>query len=74
MKIAYTVNEQHDHIILGNRRFSGKVPMRSRFGNSATRKVYSFATGTSIHDTQTGLRGYSVDMLDWLCRIPGLFK
>ncbi|MFC5700731.1 glycosyltransferase [Cohnella faecalis] len=71
MRIAHAVNEHHDHVVLGSRHFTGKVPMRSRFGNSATRMVYSYATGTPIQDTQTGLRGYSVDMLDWLCRIPG---
>ncbi|MCQ6562349.1 glycosyltransferase family 2 protein [Paenibacillus mendelii] len=71
MSIAHAVNEHRHHIILGSRRFTGKVPMRSRFGNAVTRMVYSFSTGTPIQDTQTGLRGYSADMLDWLCGIPG---
>ncbi|MNW42444.1 Undecaprenyl-phosphate mannosyltransferase [compost metagenome] len=64
--------QQGDHkIVLGSRRFSGKVPLRSRFGNSVTRAVFSFTTGTKVYDTQTGLRGYSADMLDWLCQISG---
>jgi Glycosyltransferases involved in cell wall biogenesis len=71
MRVANAVREHPRHIVLGSRRFTGKVPARSRFGNTATRMVYSYATGTPIHDTQTGLRGYSPDMLDWLCRIPG---
>ncbi|MWC26670.1 bifunctional glycosyltransferase family 2/GtrA family protein [Paenibacillus sp. MMS18-CY102] len=71
MRIAEAVEKHPRQIVLGSRRFTGKVPLRSRFGNSATRMVYSFTTGTSLHDTQTGLRGFSPDMLDWLCRIPG---
>lgn len=71
MKIANSIEEHNHPIVLGCRRFTGKVPFRSRFGNTATRLVYTFATGKRIYDTQTGLRGYSADMLDWLCRIPG---
>ncbi|OBZ11346.1 MULTISPECIES: bifunctional glycosyltransferase family 2/GtrA family protein [Bacillales] len=71
MKIANSIASYNRHIILGSRRFTGKVPLRSRFGNAATRLVYSFASGKRLYDTQTGLRGYSADMLDWLCRIPG---
>ncbi|MBW4083853.1 bifunctional glycosyltransferase family 2/GtrA family protein [Paenibacillus sp. S150] len=58
-------------IVLGSRRFTGAVPLRSRFGNSVTRTVFSLTTGTKIYDTQTGLRGFSLPMLDWLCQIPG---
>lgn len=71
MKIASSIEEHNHSIVLGCRRFTGKVPLRSRFGNAATRLVYTFATGKRIYDTQTGLRGYSADMLDWLCQIPG---
>ncbi|MFC3798635.1 GtrA family protein [Cohnella sp. GCM10012308] len=71
MRIAQTVRTHRRHIVLGSRRFTGKVPLRSRFGNSATRMVFAYATGAPIQDTQTGLRGYSTDMLDWLCRVPG---
>lgn len=71
MRIASSIQEHNQHIILGSRRFTGKVPMRSRFGNALTRLVFSFTTGKRIYDTQTGLRGYSADMLNWLCRIPG---
>jgi len=71
LKISQKINELKGHIILGSRRFTGTVPMRSRFGNTVTRMVFSFSTGNRIHDTQTGLRGYSTDMLDWLCSVPG---
>ncbi|EFM13002.1 glycosyl transferase family 2 [Paenibacillus curdlanolyticus YK9] len=71
MRIAKAVEAHPCQIVLGSRRFTGKVPLRSRFGNTATRMVYGFTTGTSLHDTQTGLRGYSPEMLEWLCRVPG---
>ncbi|WP_434752230.1 GtrA family protein [Paenibacillus amylolyticus] len=58
-------------IVLGSRRFTGKVPARSRLGNAVTRAVFSLTTGSKVHDTQTGLRGFPYAMLDWLCQIPG---
>ncbi|MNM66755.1 Undecaprenyl-phosphate 4-deoxy-4-formamido-L-arabinose transferase [compost metagenome] len=71
MAVSKIVQQGDHRIVLGSRRFSGKVPLRSRFGNSVTRAVFSFTTGTKVYDTQTGLRGYSADMLEWLCQIPG---
>lgn len=71
MRISNAVVENRRRIVLGSRQFTGNVPLRSRFGNSATRMVYAAATGTAVQDTQTGLRGYSSDMLDWLSRLPG---
>lgn len=71
MRMARQIEEHRGHVILGSRRFTGQVPLRSRFGNAMTRFVFSFTTGKRIYDTQTGLRGYSADMLSWLCSIPG---
>ncbi|WP_172251331.1 bifunctional glycosyltransferase family 2/GtrA family protein [Saccharibacillus deserti] len=58
-------------LVLGSRRFTGKVPLRSRFGNSVTRGVFAIAAGGKVQDTQTGLRAFSYELLDWLCEIPG---
>lgn len=71
MRVGSCVEPDSRSMVLGGRRFSGKVPLRSRFGNSATRFVYARSTGVKIHDTQTGLRGYSTDMLDFLLEVPG---
>jgi len=71
IRIAELINEHHNCIILGTRRFVGKVPFRSRFGNSVTRAIFSFASGAKVYDTQTGLRGFSSSMLSWLCQVPG---
>lgn len=71
LRVAQAVQEAPGRIVLGSRLFTGKVPLRSSFGNTATRKVYSFFSGIPLQDTQTGLRGYSRDMLEWLCQVPG---
>jgi glycosyltransferase involved in cell wall biosynthesis len=71
IRIAEEVQEHQKTIVLGSRKFVGKVPFRSRFGNSVTRSVFSFASGVKIYDTQTGLRGFGAEMLPWLCKIAG---
>ncbi|MGK9146808.1 bifunctional glycosyltransferase family 2/GtrA family protein [Plantibacter flavus] len=58
-------------VVLGGRRFAGAVPARSRFGNGLSRFAFRFATGTALHDTQTGLRGYPARALPWLLDVPG---
>lgn len=58
-------------MVLGVRRFEGRVPLRSRFGNTVTRLLFRAATGRAVQDTQTGLRGYPATLLDWLCDVPG---
>ncbi|SCF10733.1 Glycosyltransferase involved in cell wall bisynthesis [Micromonospora haikouensis] len=58
-------------MVLGARRFTGGVPARSRFGNAATRLVFRAATGRTLRDTQTGLRGYPARMLGWLGTVGG---
>lgn len=70
-KIARTVRENPGDVVLGARKFTGNVPLRSRMGNTITRYAFSLATGCMIRDTQTGLRGYSADLLPWLCRVGG---
>ena len=58
-------------LVLGARRFAGDVPARSRLGNSVTRVLFRLATGHSLQDTQTGLRGYRAALLPWLLSVPG---
>lgn len=58
-------------MVLGGRAFTGAVPLRSRLGNSITRHVFRALTGVSVHDTQTGLRAYPPELLDWLLTVPG---
>jgi glycosyltransferase involved in cell wall biosynthesis len=58
-------------MVLGVRRFEGRVPLRSRLGNTVTRLLFRAATGCPVQDTQTGLRGYPASLLDWLLEVPG---
>ncbi len=63
--------ENPEALVLGGRKFEGKVPFRSRFGNAMTRFVYRVSTGCKVYDTQTGLRAFSGTMLPKLLEIPG---
>jgi len=58
-------------VVLGGRRFTGRVPARSRVGNTLSRTAFRAATGRSITDTQTGLRGYPAAALPWLLGVGG---
>lgn len=63
--------ENPDSFIVGGRLFSGKVPWKSRAGNSITRWVFKMSTGVSVHDTQTGLRAFSRKLMGELCDLAG---
>jgi putative flippase GtrA len=71
MRVGNALHGRDDTIVLGARGFSGRVPLKSRFGNGLTRLVYRVATGRSVQDTQTGLRAYPASMLPWLQAIDG---
>ena len=58
-------------LVLGSRRFDGKVPLRSRFGNGVTRKVFSVASGVKVYDTQTGLRAFDRQAMAKFLEVPG---
>jgi len=47
------------------------VPLRSRLGNALTVGFFTLATGTRIADTQTGLRGFTTQMIDWALSLRG---
>ena len=58
-------------LVLGARQFTGRVPLRSQFGNRVTSAVFGVVSGTRLTDTQTGLRAYPHRLLDWLLAVPG---
>jgi putative flippase GtrA len=60
-----------DTMVLGVRRFTGRVPARSRLGNAVTRAAFRAATGAPVTDTQTGLRAYPASVLGWARQVPG---
>lgn len=69
--VADAVDPTQRTVVLGARAFAGDVPLRSRFGNSVTRRVFRWSTGLTLQDTQTGLRGYPPCLLPWLLGIRG---
>ena len=71
LRVAAAVQNGSEAMVLGTRSFTGNVPARSRFGNNATRLLFTLATGERISDTQTGLRGYQASMLPWLRSVHG---
>lgn len=55
-KISQQMIAHPNDLIIGARKFSGKVPFRSRFGNYITRLFFRFIAGVKVSDTQSGLR------------------
>lgn len=69
-KVALELHK-YGGLVLGGRAFKGRVPFRSRFGNTVTRFVFAIASETKIRDTQTGLRGFDIDYLDTFAQLQG---
>jgi len=58
-------------LVLGERRFTGHVPFKSRAGNRITSIVFQMASGNKISDTQTGLRAFSGAYLQYMVSVEG---
>lgn len=58
-------------LVLGCRCFCGDVPKRSRFGNTVTRFVFKTVTGSSVRDTQTGLRAFDMELIPFMLGVDG---
>lgn len=72
--IFRVVNQSQEHpgtLILGARAFSGKVPLRSAFGNKLTRFLFKQQTGVAVSDTQTGLRAFTTNLLHFMLEVDG---
>ena len=54
---------------LGVREFLKDIPLRSRIGNTLTRKLFNLMTRQNLHDTQTGLRGIPKKLIRLLQRV-----
>ena len=61
-------------LLLGSRDFSKgsiQVPPKSRVGNRITSVVFRLFYGHYLPDTQTGLRAFNRDLMDFMLAIPG---
>ena len=45
--------------------------MRSKFGNTLSKIVYTILTGHYFDDNQSGLRGFNKKHIDWLLKVKG---
>lgn len=71
LRLQEAMRAHPNAIVIGSRKFSGNVPLRSRVGNTITRYIYRFVTGINCHDTQTGLRGIPAQALPEMLKIAG---
>lgn len=61
--LSAILNGKQNTVALGVRKFEKDVPLKSSFGNFAIRAIFFLSTGQWISDTQTGLRGFTIDTL-----------
>lgn len=71
IRVCHAASVSDGCLVLGSRSFDGKVPAKSKLGNTATRFVYRITTGVSVHDTQTGLRAFGLKLIPFMLRIEG---
>lgn len=71
IKVSGELESHNGSLILGSRRFDGKVPLRSRLGNLMTRWIFAASSGKMVTDTQTGLRGIPYRMIPEMAGIEG---
>ena len=72
VRIAEAMEENPDTVVMGCRAFDvDNVPWKSRMGNGISRKVYKWACGIDVSDTQTGLRGLPYSFLGIAAKCDG---
>lgn len=72
IKVSQRLLEKPDKLILGSRDFSKlDIPLRSRFGNILTKRIFGFLTGIKVNDTQTGLRAIPYKFTESLIDVNG---
>jgi glycosyltransferase involved in cell wall biosynthesis len=59
-KVLEKVKIEKNALVLGKRNFDKEIPFRSKFGNVLTGFIFRKLSKTSISDTQTGLRAFSI--------------
>ncbi|WP_177197430.1 bifunctional glycosyltransferase family 2/GtrA family protein [Pseudobutyrivibrio sp. OR37] len=72
VRIADCMEAHPNDVVLGCRKFdTNNVPWKSRMGNGISRKVYKWACGINVSDTQTGLRGLPFSFLEIAAKCDG---
>lgn len=60
-----------NRLFLGVRKFTGKIPWKSRWGNAITKAVFALSSGKLLSDTQTGLRAFPTAWIPFFLRVDG---
>ncbi len=71
LKLIKYIEMHKDTLVIGKRKWDNKTPLKSRIGNYLTRKYYKRVTEINIYDTQSGLRAFSNELLDYMMNISG---
>ena len=72
LRMSESLHQDGDGLLLGSRNFSeGHVPFKSRMGNRITSMVFRVLYGQWVSDTQTGLRGFSRELLPHMLQARG---
>ena len=71
IKIAEKCENKKNTIITGVRCFKGKVPIKSKLGNTITKYVFLLSTGIYLQDTQCGLRAFHTDVIPFMIGVNG---
>jgi glycosyltransferase involved in cell wall biosynthesis len=69
--VAMCLLSAEGEVVLGTREFGKEVPWRNWFGNRVTRFLFGLVAGVRVRDTQTGLRGFSREVLPELLVLGG---
>ncbi len=72
MKVAQALIQRPDALIIGSRDFKAdNVPGKSRAGNRLTSVFFALLYGKWLPDTQTGLRGFSKELIPFMLSVEG---
>ncbi len=72
VKVYEAVLAHKDNLVLGSRDFTlENIPPKSQLGNSMFRNAYKFFYRLEVYDTQTGLRGFTVELAKELLEVKG---
>lgn len=63
MSVMEKLQISNSQLILGYRKFSKDIPIKSYLGNNISRLIYKLLLGRSFKDTQTGLRGLTREFM-----------
>lgn len=72
IRLSEKLMEGKDAMYLGSRDFDlPDIPPKSRFGNKTTSMVFKLLYGCYLPDTQTGLRAFPMQEIDFMMEVEG---